>query len=111
VVIDTINAWENALNSLIRSTGTAKVRTGAIHAVADGRAARAIAMLKPWAARGRTRGACSIIPTPFTLPVFAIKLFWHARFHRAPGNRWLSRLIAELMSERGTAPTEGERTE
>ena len=33
-------------------------------------------------------------PHPVQLPRLALNIFWHARFHRDPANRWLRDLIA-----------------
>lgn len=39
------------------------------------------------------------VPHPANLPEIAIKLFWHARYHRDPANRWLRQLIFDHFSE------------
>lgn len=44
-------------------------------------------------------GRFRIYPTPFTLPGYTVKQFWHERFHHDPGNRWLRSLIRELLGE------------
>jgi DNA-binding transcriptional LysR family regulator len=36
---------------------------------------------------------------PAKLPEVAINAFWHAKYHRAPANRWLRSLIFELFGE------------
>ncbi|MBT0962163.1 LysR family transcriptional regulator [Denitromonas iodatirespirans] len=36
---------------------------------------------------------------PAPLPSIAIKLFWHAKYHRDPANRWLRQLVFDLFSE------------
>ncbi|MDM0045533.1 LysR family transcriptional regulator [Variovorax dokdonensis] len=36
---------------------------------------------------------------PADLPQVAINAFWHARFHREPGNRWLRELLTETFAE------------
>ncbi len=33
---------------------------------------------------------------PVPIPEFDVNLFWHAKFHKEPGNQWLRNLIAEL---------------
>lgn len=33
---------------------------------------------------------------PVPIPEFDVNLFWHAKFHKEPGNQWLRSLIAEL---------------
>lgn len=45
------------------------------------------------------RGAYQIFPVPFPLPDYEVKQLWHQRFHNDPGNRWLRRVISELLSE------------
>jgi len=32
-------------------------------------------------------------PHPLDLPRFSVNVFWHARYHKDPGNQWLRRLI------------------
>ena len=39
------------------------------------------------------------VPHPATLPEIAIKLFWHAKYHRDPANRWLRQLLVEHFSD------------
>jgi len=38
-------------------------------------------------------------PHPAELPQVAINAFWHARFHRDPGNRWLRDLLITTFAE------------
>jgi DNA-binding transcriptional LysR family regulator len=40
-----------------------------------------------------------IMQPPMKLPHYDIKLFWHERFHRDPGNRWLRGLFTELFRD------------
>jgi DNA-binding transcriptional LysR family regulator len=35
---------------------------------------------------------------PVPLPGFDINLFWHAKFHKEPGNKWLRGVICETLS-------------
>lgn len=39
------------------------------------------------------------LPHPVALPEIAINLFWHARYHKDPANRWLRQLMFELFSD------------
>lgn len=39
------------------------------------------------------------LPLPVPVPEFDVNLFWHARFHKEPGNQWLRSLMAELAAE------------
>jgi DNA-binding transcriptional LysR family regulator len=40
------------------------------------------------------------LPHPVPFPEFDVNLFWHAKFHKEPGNQWLRNLIAELAVDR-----------
>lgn len=44
-----------------------------------------------------TRGsdAVRLFPCPVPMPNVVVKQFWHARFHRDPGNQWLRGVCAE----------------
>jgi DNA-binding transcriptional LysR family regulator len=39
---------------------------------------------------------------PAKLPDIAINAFWHAKYHRAPANRWLRGVVFELFGDRKT---------
>lgn len=39
-------------------------------------------------------------PHPANLPEIAINLFWHAKYHRDPANRWLRQLVFDLFSDK-----------
>jgi DNA-binding transcriptional LysR family regulator len=45
-----------------------------------------------------SRGAFRVLPVPFPLPEYEVKQHWHERFHHDPGNRWLRRVVSELLS-------------
>ncbi len=45
------------------------------------------------------RGSFRTFPVPFPLPDYDVKLHWHERFHHEEGNRWLRRMISDLLSE------------
>lgn len=40
-----------------------------------------------------------IMPPPVKLPTYDPRLFWHERFHRDPGNRWLRGIYIELFGD------------
>lgn len=44
---------------------------------------------------------------PVELPQIGINLFWHAKFHKEPGNQWLRQLIFELFSTSLNVPERG----
>jgi DNA-binding transcriptional LysR family regulator len=37
---------------------------------------------------------------PVALPETGINVFWHAKFHKEPGNQWMRRLIFDLFSDK-----------
>lgn len=39
------------------------------------------------------------LPHPVALPEIAINLFWHAKYHKDPANRWLRQLMFDLFSD------------
>jgi DNA-binding transcriptional LysR family regulator len=39
------------------------------------------------------------VPHPAKLPDIAINVFWHAKYHRAPANRWLRGVVFELFGD------------
>ena len=45
------------------------------------------------------------VPHPAKLPDVAINVFWHAKYHRAPANRWLRGVLFDLFAD--TAPGAG----
>jgi len=38
------------------------------------------------------------VPHPMTLPAVTVSLFWHPKFHREAGNKWLRNLIFSLFA-------------
>lgn len=44
------------------------------------------------------RGQFKGLPLPFKAPTFTVKQHWHERFHHDPGNQWLRRVIADIVS-------------
>ncbi|MFC3531262.1 LysR family transcriptional regulator [Vogesella facilis] len=51
------------------------------------------------------RGSFRVFPVPFELPDYAVKQHWHERYHHDPGNRWLRRVISELLSATAQSTT------
>ena len=45
------------------------------------------------------RGEFKILPVPFTLPTYEVKLHWHERLHHDEANRWLRKVISELLAK------------
>ena len=48
----------------------------------------------------------SYVAHPIDLPKVEINLFWHARYHRDPGNQWLRQLIFNLFATSVQGPPE-----
>jgi len=44
---------------------------------------------------------------PAKLPDVAINVFWHAKYHRSPANRWLRGVVFELFADESPAPRKG----
>lgn len=44
---------------------------------------------------------------PVKLPTYPVKLHWHERYQLDPGNQWLRRIVAELMTSNGREPNRG----
>lgn len=42
-------------------------------------------------------GGLRVLPCPVRIPGFAVKQYWHSRYHHDPANRWLRGLCAELF--------------
>jgi DNA-binding transcriptional LysR family regulator len=43
------------------------------------------------------------VPHPAKLPDVAINVFWHAKYHRSPANRWLRGVVFELFGDEAPA--------
>lgn len=43
------------------------------------------------------------VPLPAKVPDVGINVFWHAKYHRAPANRWLRGVVFELFADEGAA--------
>lgn len=46
----------------------------------------------------------SKVAHPAKLPDVAINLFWHAKYHRSPANRWMRGIVFELFSDKRDSP-------
>lgn len=44
------------------------------------------------------------LPHPAKIPDVAINVFWHAKYHRSPANRWLRGVVFDLFAEDEAAP-------
>lgn len=48
-----------------------------------------------FAADGRVR----LLNPPMQLPTYAVKQYWHERYHRDPANMWFRNIMAEIFTE------------
>jgi DNA-binding transcriptional LysR family regulator len=48
------------------------------------------------------------VPHPAKLPDVAINVFWHAKYHRSPANRWLRGVVFELFCDENAARKKGQ---
>jgi DNA-binding transcriptional LysR family regulator len=46
------------------------------------------------------------VEPPMHLPEYSVNLFWHAKYHREAGNKWLRNVLVDLFSEAGSAAIE-----
>jgi len=46
------------------------------------------------------------VPHPAKLPDIAINVFWHAKYHRSPANRWMRGVLFDLFSDGKTGLVE-----
>lgn len=54
-------------------------------------------------------GAIRVVPCPVKIEGFTVRQYWHERFHRDPGHRFLRALCAELFAGRAQAKPAGGR--
>jgi DNA-binding transcriptional LysR family regulator len=45
-----------------------------------------------------------VLPCPVRIPTFAVKQYWHARYHHDPGLRWLRGVCAQLFTRSESRP-------
>jgi DNA-binding transcriptional LysR family regulator len=55
-------------------------------------------------------GAIRVVPCPVKIAGFTVRQYWHERFHRDPGHRFLRSLCAELFSGAPQSHVVGART-
>lgn len=41
-----------------------------------------------------------VLEPPLEIPRYSVRQFWHEKYHRDPGNRWLRQLVSKLGAER-----------
>lgn len=91
------------IDEIIDSSGAKRrVRLLVPHFVAVGHILKTSDMVATVPERYAKRSAepfnLSYVEHPLELPKIEINLFWHAKFHKEPGNQWLRHLIFNLFS-------------
>jgi hypothetical protein len=50
-----------------------------------------------------------VLTVPIELPAMEIAEYWHERYHRDPGHRWIRAAVLELFSQQVQADSAGSR--
>ena len=91
-------------------TGKRRIRLLVPHFVAVGHIVQTSDMIATvpelYALRYASPLSLSYVAHPIDLPKVEINLFWHARYHRDPGNQWLRQLIFNLFATSIQGPPE-----
>lgn len=103
VVVVSAGTGHAKIDDLIESGGgTRRVRLLVPHFVAVGHILSGTDMIATVPERYAKRCAqpfgLKYVPHPVSLPHIEINLFWHAKFHKEPGNQWLRQVIFQLFS-------------
>ena len=98
------NTGHGEIDGLLERAGIArKVRLTVPHFIAVGHILQSTDLIatlpERFAERCRQPFGLVTSPHPAKLPEIAINLFWHARYHRDPGNVWLRQLLVELFAD------------
>ncbi len=103
VVVVAAGTGHSRVDAMLDDSGIRRhIRLRVPHFVAVGHILRETDMIATVPERFAYRCAepfgLSYVPHPAKLPEIAINQFWHARFHREPGNQWLRGIVSELFS-------------
>jgi DNA-binding transcriptional LysR family regulator len=103
VVVVAAGTGHSRVDAMLDDSGIRRrIRLRVPHFVAIGHILRETDMIATVPERFAYRCAepfgLSFVPHPATLPEIAINQFWHARFHREPGNQWLRNIVSEQFS-------------
>ena len=104
VVVVSPGTGHSRVDELIERRGVRRrVRLTVPHFVALGHILHATDMIatvpERYAQQSMRHFGLKYLPHPVALPEIGIAVFWHARFHKEPGNQWLRRLICEVFPE------------
>ena len=103
VVVIAAGTGHSRVDAMLDDSGIRRrIRLRVPHFVAIGHILRETDMIATVPERFAYRCAepfgLSYVPHPAKLPEIAINQFWHARFHREPGNQWLRGVLSDQFS-------------
>jgi len=103
VVVIAAGTGHSRVDAMLEDSGIRRsIRLRVPHFVAIGHILRETDMIATVPERFAYRCAepfgLSYVPHPAKLPEIAINQFWHARFHREPGNQWLRGVLSDQFS-------------
>ena len=103
VVVIAAGTGHSRVDAMLEDSGIRRsMRLRVPHFVAIGHILRETDMIATVPERFAYRCAepfgLSYVPHPAKLPEIAINQFWHARFHREPGNQWLRGVLSDQFS-------------
>ncbi|MDB5773065.1 MAG: LysR family transcriptional regulator [Burkholderia sp.] len=103
VVISPESGHAEVNESIERKGVRRKVRLTVPHFLAVGHILRTTNMVATvpfgYAKESATPFGLKYVEHPITMPEIGINLFWHARFHREPGNQWLRGVMFDAFSD------------
>lgn len=105
VVVVAAGTGHNRMDAMLDDSGVRRrIRLRVPHFVAVGHILSETDMIasvpERFALRCSEPFGLTYVPHPAKLPEIAINVFWHAKFHREPGNQWLRTLIFDTFSGR-----------
>lgn len=103
VVVVAAGTGHNRVDAMLDDSGIARrIRLRVPHFVAVGHIVAETDLIatvpERFAVRCVEPFGLTYLPHPAKLPEIAINVFWHAKFHREPGNQWLRTLIFDTFS-------------
>jgi DNA-binding transcriptional LysR family regulator len=102
VIVVAAGTGHSRVDAMLDDSVQRRVRLKVPHFVAVGHLLSETDMIatvpERFAARCVKPFGLTYVPHPAKLPEIAINVFWHAKFHREPGNQWLRTLIFNTFS-------------
>ena len=109
VVVVAAGTGHSRVDGLLDAAGIRRrIRLSVPHFVAIGHLLRETDLIatvpERFASRCVEPFGLTYVAHPAKLPEIAINQFWHARYHREPGNQWLRGVVAEQFADPRVAP-------